>query len=56
MDKKYFKAIKEMMRLEAYECGLFGKVKNIYRVIFCQAGKEFITQRLFSDGWLCLHK
>ena len=52
----YFKALKEKMRLESFECGLYGKIKNKYRVIFCKDGKEFVTQRLFTDGWLCLHK
>ena len=56
MRKNYFEAIKEQTRLESYECGLYDKVKNEYRVIFCQDGNEYITQRKFKEGWLCLHK
>ena len=54
--KTYFDALKEQTELESYECGLYGKVKNEYRVIFCKDGNEYITQRKFKDGWLCLHK
>jgi len=51
----YFNAVKEKVRLESYECGLYGQIKNKYRVIFCKDSKEFVTQRKFKNGWLCLH-
>jgi len=56
MNKNYFDALKEKTRLESYECGKYGKVKNEYRVIFCQDSGEYIVQRKFREGWLCLHK
>ena len=57
--KDKVKAIKEKMRLEAYQCGLKGEVKDKYRVAFCPEAQEWVCQVYINDktekGWLCLH-
>jgi len=55
MDKEELKALIEKMKLEAYECGMFGYCKNKYKVSYCKKTREHVVQVWHDNNWLCLH-
>lgn len=55
INKNLFNAIKRKLEAEAYECGKYGKVINRYRISFCKQANELVAQRLYKNGWVCLH-